>query len=138
MIQKLKTYGTVLLTLLAFSAPMLVPATSYACNNIQSSINTGINNATGSSSSCGSGTTIQTGISSIAATIVNILSVVVGVVAIIMIIYGGFRYISSGGESNNVSSAKNTIIYAIVGLVIVALAQLIVHWVLNTSSSIVP
>jgi len=54
---------------------------------------------------------------------------------VIMIIVGGFRYITSGGESGNVSGAKNTLIYAIVGLVIVALAQIIVHYVLNTASS---
>jgi hypothetical protein len=48
-----------------------------------------------------------------------------------MIIIGGFRYITAGGDSNNVSAAKNTIIYAIIGLVIVAFAQIIVQFVLN-------
>ena len=48
-----------------------------------------------------------------------------------MIIVGGLRYITSGGESSNISGAKTTIIYALVGLVIVALAQFIVHFVLN-------
>lgn len=66
----------------------------------------------------------------IVATVINIFSVVVGVVSVIMIIYGGFRYITSGGESGNISSAKNTILYAIIGLVIVALAQFIVKFVL--------
>ncbi|MEK9195824.1 MAG: pilin [Patescibacteria group bacterium] len=65
--------------------------------------------------------------------IVNILSVIVGVVAVIMIIYGGFRYITSGGDSGSVTTAKNTIIYALVGLVIVALAQVIVKFVLNST-----
>ncbi len=67
----------------------------------------------------------------IVGTVINILSVIVGVVAVIMIIIGGFKYITSSGDSNNVSSAKNTILYAIVGLVIVALAQVIVIFVLN-------
>jgi hypothetical protein len=53
-----------------------------------------------------------------------------------MIVFGGFKYITSGGDSNNVSGAKNTIIYAIIGLVIVALAQLIVHFVLNQTSNL--
>ncbi len=65
------------------------------------------------------------------ALVVNILSVVVGVVAVIMIIVGGLKYITSGGDSNGISSAKNTILYAIIGLVIVALAQVIVKFVLN-------
>lgn len=62
--------------------------------------------------------------------IVNILSVIVGIVAVIMIILGGFKYITSGGDSGNITSAKNTIVYAIVGLIIVALAQVIVRFVL--------
>ena len=70
-------------------------------------------------------------------TIVNIVSVVVGVVAVIMIIWGGAKYITSGGESGKITSAKNTIIYALIGLVIVALAQVIVHFVLNKTSTIV-
>jgi hypothetical protein len=51
--------------------------------------------------------------------IINILSVLIGAIAVVMIILGGFRYV------------KNTILYAIIGLVIVALAQVIVHFVLN-------
>ncbi len=63
--------------------------------------------------------------------IINIFSVIVGIVAVIMIVYGGFRYITSGGDSNNTAAAKNTILYAIVGLVIVALAQFIVRFILS-------
>lgn len=65
----------------------------------------------------------------------NILSAVVGVVAVIMIIYGGFRYVASGGKQESVTSAKNTILYAIVGLIIVALAQAIVHFVLKGTTT---
>jgi uncharacterized membrane protein YuzA (DUF378 family) len=66
---------------------------------------------------------------------VNIFSLIVGIVAVIMIIVGGLKYITSGGDSNNVSSAKSTIIYAIIGLVVVALAQFIVQFVLNKVTS---
>jgi len=76
-----------------------------------------------------------TNVQSIIKTVINIFSFVVGVVAVIMIIVGGFRYITSGGDSGNVSNAKNTIIYAIIGLVVVALAQLIVQFVLNRVTS---
>lgn len=65
------------------------------------------------------------------ALVINIFSVVVGVVSVIMIIIGGLKYITSGGDSGNVGNAKNTILYAIIGLVIVALAQVIVNFVLN-------
>lgn len=53
-----------------------------------------------------------------------------GVVSVIMIIIGGLKYITSAGDSGNVSGAKNTILYAIIGLVIVALSQIIVRFVL--------
>jgi Type IV secretion system pilin len=68
--------------------------------------------------------------------VVNIFSVIVGVVAVIMIIYGGFRYIISGGDSSNVTNAKNTILYALIGLVIVALAQFIVKFVLSKATGL--
>lgn len=64
-------------------------------------------------------------------TIINVFSAIVGAVSVIMIIIGGFRYIISGGDSNNVGAAKNTILYAIVGLIIVAFAQVIVQFVLQ-------
>ena len=62
--------------------------------------------------------------------IINIFSVIVGIVAVIMIIYGGFRYMTSGGDSGKVADARNTILYAIVGLIIVVFAQFIVKFVL--------
>jgi hypothetical protein len=64
-------------------------------------------------------------------TIVNLLTALVGIVAVIMIIVGGFRYITSGGNDTSVTSAKNTILYAIIGLVVVALAQIIVRFTLS-------
>jgi hypothetical protein len=73
-------------------------------------------------------------ISNVISTVVNILSTLVGTVAVIMIIVGGFKYISSGGDSTKVASAKNTIIYAIVGVIIAALAQVIVRFVLNEAT----
>lgn len=63
--------------------------------------------------------------------IIDIMSIIVGIVAVIMIIISGFRYITSGGDSNQIGSAKNTFIYALVGLIIVALAQTIVKFVLS-------
>lgn len=65
------------------------------------------------------------------AVVINILSLLVGVVAVIMLIYGGFKYVTAAGDSSNLATAKHTIIYAIVGLVIVALAQFFVFFVLE-------
>ncbi len=63
--------------------------------------------------------------------VINILSAIIGVVAVIMIILSGMKYITSGGDGQKVASAKSTLIYSLVGLVIVALAQVIVHFVLG-------
>lgn len=70
-------------------------------------------------------------VSSLVVTVVDILSLIVGAASVVMLIIGGFRYVISGGDANSISAAKNTILYAIVGLVIVALAQFIVRFVLN-------
>jgi hypothetical protein len=65
----------------------------------------------------------------------NIFSAIVGIAAVIMIIFAGFKYITAGGDSSKINSAQQTIIYAVVGLVIVALAQIIVRFVLRESVS---
>lgn len=70
-------------------------------------------------------------VDSLLVTIINTLSLIVGFAAVVMIIIGGFRFILSGGDSNSTTSARNTILYAVVGLIVVALAQVIVHFVLN-------
>jgi hypothetical protein len=61
----------------------------------------------------------------------NIFSIVIGIAAVVMIMVGGFRYITSGGDSASVASAKNTILYALVGLVVAGLAQIIVQFVVK-------
>ena len=64
-------------------------------------------------------------------TVLNLFSVAAGIASVIMMIYAGFRYIVSGGDEKGIVSAKKTMIYAIVGVVLVLLAQSIVQFVLN-------
>lgn len=73
----------------------------------------------------------QSRIAELATDVINILSWIVGIAAVIMIIIGGFRYLTSAGDPGNTAAARNTIIYAIVGLVIVAFSQAIVAFVLS-------
>ncbi len=68
-------------------------------------------------------------------TVIDVLSILVGSICIIMIIFGGFRYMTSGGESAGVTSGKNTILYAVVGLVVVLLAQGLVRFVFSRVTS---
>ncbi len=68
---------------------------------------------------------------SIFTTVVNILLFIIGALSVVMLIWGGIRYTTSGGSSSAVTSAKNTIMYAIIGLVVAFLAFAIVNWVLG-------
>jgi hypothetical protein len=79
---------------------------------------------------CNSGAAAGNAIERVVRVILNVLSVVAGFVAVIMIIISGLKYITSGGDSANVATAKKTLIYAIVGLVVVAFSQVIVKFVL--------
>lgn len=120
------------LTLPVFVVASLSAVPVFAQANIQSGLCTGANLQFSASSSgdCSSGDDATTKINDLIRTIINLLSALVGIVAVIMIIVGGLRYITSGGNDSSVTGAKNTILYAVVGLVIVALAQVMVRFVL--------
>lgn len=71
------------------------------------------------------------GPASIANTVVTVISIIAGVAAVIGVIIGGFMYVFSSGDPSKTARAKDTIIYSIVGLIIVILARQIVMFVLN-------
>ena len=64
-------------------------------------------------------------------TITNTALFLIGAVSVVMLIYGGIRYTVSGDESGAVTNAKNTILYAIVGIVIAILAYAAVQFVIG-------
>lgn len=61
----------------------------------------------------------------------NVLLFIIGAVAVIMIIIGGLRYTTSNGDSGQVTSAKNTILYGVIGVVVALLAYAIVNFVVS-------
>jgi hypothetical protein len=65
-------------------------------------------------------------------TITNVLLFIIGAISVIMLIIGGIRYTVSGGDSGAVTSAKNTILYAIVGIIVAILAFAVVNWVIGS------
>jgi hypothetical protein len=73
-------------------------------------------------------------VENVIAAVIQIFSVIVGFAAVLMIIVGGVKYITAGGDSGAITSAKNTIIYALVGVVIVAFAQVLVHFVIRKAT----
>ena len=66
--------------------------------------------------------------------IINTLLFIVGAIAVVMVIVGGLRYVISAGDQNAVTAAKNTILYAVMGLVIAMLAFAIVRFLVGALS----
>jgi len=64
--------------------------------------------------------------------ITNVLLFIIGAISVIMLIIGGIRYVVSGGDSAAVTSAKNTILYAIVGIIVAILAYALVNFVIGS------
>lgn len=67
--------------------------------------------------------------------VTNTILYIVGIVAVIMLIIGGVRYVISGGDSKKVTDAKNTVLYAIIGLVICFFSYAIVNFVITSLPS---
>ena len=143
MLNKIKLYLASIMGAIMFSISAAVPATVMAvdCTSGATPDSTTTNQClcngtyidfSNATRDCSTG---STGIGKLIRTIINVLSVLIGAIAVIMIIIGGFRYIVSSGNPEQAKNARNTILYAIIGLVIVALAQIIVHFVLNNTNN---
>ena len=89
--------------------------------------------AANSSVCSGSGTTDNPlfGASGVITKVAQILVIIAGVASVFMIMIGGFKYMTSTGDSAKVNSAKDTILYAIIGLIVTVFAQSIVTFVLT-------
>jgi amino acid transporter len=76
--------------------------------------------------------TKDTSLADLITTVINALLIFAGAVAVLFLIIGGFRYVVSAGNADQVEGAKKTILYAIVGLIIIfvafVLVQLIQNW----------
>lgn len=82
----------------------------------------------------GKGSTASFDVTKTVESVVNWLLFAVGVVSVIMLIWGGIKYSTSAGDSNKVTSAKNTIMYALIGLAVAVLAFAIVKFVISLLS----
>jgi len=64
--------------------------------------------------------------------IISTLLFLVGGIAVIMVIIGGIRYVLSNGDQNAVTAAKNTILYAVIGLIVAILAYALVQFIISS------
>ncbi len=120
----MKKFSGVLITVLALTGLLTLGLASDAA--AQGALQAGVESARGA----GVPATLF-GDGSIISTITNTMLFIVGALAVIMIIWGGLRYATSAGNAASVTAAKNTILYAIVGLLIAFLAFAAVNWVLG-------
>lgn len=127
---KIMLAGLLAIPLMVVSANLFVPSNTFAlsaeCTTL--TIENGAD-CTQSDSNKTPKTLFEEG--GIFKTIVNIFLFIIGAIAVIMLIYGGIRYTISGGDSKNVTAAKDTILYAIVGIVVAILAYAIVNFVIG-------
>jgi hypothetical protein len=128
----------ILLTLVA-ALGLVVPMAAVASAedvNVNGGLACGANIEFTTGANCDAdGTEAGTKVDNLVKNVINILSLVVGIAAVVMIIIGGLRYVTSNGDSGQVGNAKNTILYAVVGLVVVALAQVIVRFVVSKATT---
>lgn len=118
----IQTAAVTLVMAFAFALPVVTTDGPVASAAAPASVTQGVKDATPS----GAGTVP---LATLIKNIVNILLFVVGVASVIIIIIGGLRYVTSAGDSSQISGAKNTILYAVVGLVVATMAFAIVNFV---------
>jgi type IV secretion system pilin len=124
---------------LALAAGLLVPAVAFVASpapvyasafnstNATKQACSGINGTEGAGDCAAPGTTLTT----LIRTVLNLLSAFIGVVAVIMIMLSGFKFVTAAGDAGKVATARSTMIYAIVGLIIVAFAQFITQFIMK-------
>ena len=124
---KLKQIIAAIVLVAGIGTVAVVPAYA-ACSSASDCISKGVNASGGNSSS-------STDPADIIKLVVNILLFIIGAVSVIMLIIGGIRYTISQGDSSAVSSAKNTILYAVIGIIVAILAFAIVNFVIGSFAS---
>ena len=123
--KKIKLIIVALAVSLGISGAILAPTATYAaCTSAADCVQDGADKAGGKSSNTADP-------KEIIQTIVRILLFLIGAISVIMIIIGGFRYVISQGDSGAVTSAKNTILYAVIGLIVAIFAWAIVDFVID-------
>lgn len=100
------------------------PTVSYALDPAQ----TACEGILQTGADCNSG---DAGLGSTVKNIINILLYIVGVAAVIMMIVGGLRYVTSAGDQQAAAAARNTILYSLIGIVVAGMAFVLVNFVFN-------
>ena len=122
-ISKAKVLTAVMCLAMVFAAVSPVSLPVYADSKAE--VQNGANMANGGGGS-------NQNLPDIITTIINVMLFIAGALAVIMIIYGGIRYITAHGDEKQVKVAKDTIVYSVTGLIIAILAYALVTFIFNT------
>ena len=131
---KIKMYVTSVMALLAMSIGVFAPIGMAAVGTTDSTATGAINcGTTGdlTGKNCVSTDDADDKVNKTIKLAIQMFQIIVGLISVFMLISAGLKYITGGGESAAVGAAKNMILYSVIGLVVVALAQVIVSFVLN-------
>ena len=130
-------YRNLLITLvLILGSTILMPVTTFAspynnlCNNGQiTDGSNGVNNNALCSDTPTSNPVL--GANGIIAKVTNIVTIIAGIAAVIMIVISGLQFVLANGDANRVATARNTIIFSVVGLIVIVLARFIIEFVVG-------
>jgi hypothetical protein len=128
---KIKTFMVALSLVLSLGLSYLPAAANAQIHEIRCGANSAATGEDSNGNGCAEAPKKAPSLHDIIARVINLISSLVAVVAVIMIMVGGFRYVTSGGRDEVVKTAKSTIFNALIGLVIAIFAQLIVKFVIS-------
>lgn len=103
-------------------------STTTGGTNGSTSTSGGSSSGSGSSSICGAAQ--QDDFKALMRNVIGIIFLLLGIIAVIMIIVGGIRYVTSNGDASQIKAAKDTILYAVIGLIVALLAYAIVNFII--------
>ncbi|MFZ1801874.1 MAG: hypothetical protein WAW62_04255 [Candidatus Saccharimonas aalborgensis] len=120
-----KAFQAISIIALVVGIGLVVSSTTFAddCTSAATCIGTGANTAGGSGQNGDLGGLIKT--------VVNTLLYVLGATAVLMIVIGGIRYVTSQGDAAHIKAAKDTILYSVIGLIVAILAYALVNFVVT-------
>lgn len=136
LLQTLTVRSLIVSAFIALAALAMPAVPAYATdaddNNATCATNDATKTGIKSGIKCAKSTDQRGNLGNVIETVTNVLLFIIGAVSVIMIIIGGIKYVLSNGDASQVTSAKNTILYAVIGLVVALLAYAIVNFVIDS------
>lgn len=109
---------------------LAVPASASAFDPFQTVCQTGGSSSSVCTTDAG-GSSGTDPVTTKIAEVTELIAYAAGIIAVIIIIVSGIRFMTSGGDSNSVNAARSTLIYAAIGLVVIAVGESLILFVLS-------